>query len=401
MPSHHRSAPPMGVLVALSALSILPLNMFVPSLPNIARDLNASFATVNIAVAGYAIATALAHLVAGILSDRFGRRPILLAGLFIFTVASVGCTLATDIRVFLLCRLLQGSVIACYAVSLAAILDISRERVGSRIGYVSAVWAMAPMIGPTIGGVLDDGFGWRSNFVAFALLGATGLYLAVRYFPETHHHRTNTIAQLFSGYGSLLRSSRFCAYAFCMAFSMGTLYVFLGGAPLVASQSGGTPSTLLGIYMGIVPVGFMAGSYIVGRCGTRWAPIRFILAGRSLTCLGLLLGAILSWARVGHLLAFFGPCICIGLGNGLTMPVANARVLSMHPGMAGTASGLASAITVAGAGGIAFVAGLAIDGADARIEVSAAMLAVASLSLAVAAFAAHREKLARLGRDGA
>lgn len=401
MPSRNQSAPPLAVLVALSALAVLPVNMFVPSLPNIARDLDADFATVNIAVAGYAVATACAHLIAGALSDRFGRKPILLVALVIFTAASIGCSLATDIYTFLFYRLLQGPVIAGYAVSLAAIRDISSEHSTSRIGYVSSAWAVAPMVGPVVGGVLDDWLGWRASFFVFALLGIAGLYLSVRYFPETNHHRSTAIAQQFMGYRSLLHSLRFCAYALCMAFAIGTLYVFLGGAPLVAAQVGGVPSVMLGIYMGLVPAGFIAGSYVVGHFGARWSPIQLILTGRTLTCLGLLVGVALVLVDITHPLAFFGPCVCIGLGNGLTMPAANARILSMHAGLAGTASGLASAITVAGAGSIAFIAGLAINESNARIAVSAAMLTISSISFASAVFIARQEKVVLPGRGEA
>lgn len=245
------ASPRLSVLIALSALAILPLNMFVPSLPNIARDLGADFALVNLAVAGYAIATAVAHLIAGAMSDRFGRKPVALAALAIYTLASIGCSLATDITTFLVCRMFQATVIAGYAVSLAAIRDTSDEGgAASRIGYVSSAWAVAPMIGPTVGGLLDSAFGWRANFVAFAVLGLAGLWLVAFHLKETNHHRTASFALQLKGYGELGRSPPFWAYALCMAFGIGTLYAFLGGAPLVAAQLGGLSSTALGAYKG-------------------------------------------------------------------------------------------------------------------------------------------------------
>jgi DHA1 family bicyclomycin/chloramphenicol resistance-like MFS transporter len=204
MHSQAQEAPPLSVLIALSALAVLPVNMFVPSLPSIARDLDVEFVVVNAAIAGYAVATALTHLIAGALSDRFGRKPIALVALAVFTVASIGCSLAADIRTFLLCRLLQGAVIAGYAVSLAAIRDTSGERAAaSRIGYVSSAWAVAPMIGPVFGGMLDSHFGWRANFIAFALLGIVGLYLVAFHLRETNHHPSKSFVLQFKGYGEL------------------------------------------------------------------------------------------------------------------------------------------------------------------------------------------------------
>lgn len=389
----HSQAPPrLAVLVSLSALAVLPINMFVPSLPNIARDLDADFALVNVAVAGYAIATAVTHLIAGALSDRYGRKPVALLALAVFTLASIGCSLANDIATFLWCRLFQSTVIAGYAVSLAAIRDTSDERsTASRIGYVSSAWAVAPMIGPAIGGILDAHFGWRANFMAFAVLGVAGLYLVAFHLRETNHHRTESIALQWRGYGELSRSTRFWAYAVCMAFAIGTLYTFLGGAPLVAVQLGGMSSTALGFYMGLVPAGFIVGSHVVGRASARYTATGFILAGRILTCLGLLAGLVFVASGVTHPLAFFGPCVFVGLGNGLTMPAANARVLSIRPGLAGTASGLAAAVTVMGAGIIAFFSGLVVNASNAHVAVLGVMLTASALSLVATVFIVRAE----------
>jgi DHA1 family bicyclomycin/chloramphenicol resistance-like MFS transporter len=392
---HSLQAPRLPVLIALSAIAVLPVNMFVPSLPSIARDLHADFALVNTAVAGYAIATAFTHLIAGALSDRFGRKPVALIALAVFTLASIGCSLANDIVTFLLCRLCQGTVIAGYAVSLAAIRDTSGEGVGvaaSRIGYVSSAWAVAPMVGPTVGGVLDAFFGWRANFIAFAVLGVVGLCLVGFCMRETNMHRTRSVALQVKGYGELLRSPRFWAYALCMAFGIGTLYAFIGGAPLVAMQLGGTSGAVLGMYMGLVPAGFIVGSYVVGHAGARQAPTSFIIAGRVLTCAGLVAGLALMACGATHPLAFFGPCMCVGLGNGLTMPAANARVLSIRPGLAGTASGLAAALTVIGAGVVAFLSGLVVEAWNAHFAVLGVMLASSVLSLLAAVFVLSAEK---------
>jgi DHA1 family bicyclomycin/chloramphenicol resistance-like MFS transporter len=379
---HSQASPRLSVLILLSALAVLPINMFVPSLPNIAQDLDADFALVNLAVAGYAVATAVTHLIAGALSDRFGRKPVALAALVVFTIASIGCSLANDIATFLLCRLFQSTVIAGYAVSLSVIRDTSDEgSAASRIGYISSAWAVAPMIGPAMGGLLDAHFGWRANFIAFAVLGLAGLYLVAFHLRETNHHRTRSVALQLKGYGELSRSVRFWAYALCMAFAIGTLYVFLGGAPLAAAQLGGTSGAALGFYMGMVPAGFIVGSYVVGRVSARYTAIRLILVGRVLTAMGLLAGLVLVGSGLTHPLAFFGPCVFVGLGNGLTMPVANARVLSLHPTLAGTASGLAAAVTVIGAGIIAFSSGLVVNASNAHVAVLGVMWTTSVLSL--------------------
>jgi MFS transporter, DHA1 family, multidrug resistance protein len=355
------SRPRLSVLIFLSALAVLPVNMFVPSLPNIAHDLDADYALVNLAIAGYAIVTAVTHLVAGALSDRFGRRPVALTALVVFTVASVGCSLATDIGSFLAFRMAQGVVIA---------------------GYSSA-WALAPMIGPTIGGLLDGLFGWRASFIAFALLGSIGFALATLWFEETNKQPSTSILQM-RGYYNLVRSAHFWAYALCMAFSIGTLYAFLGGAPLVADSLGGVSAIAVGLYMALVPAGFILGSTLAGRYGSQHAPHVFMVAGRVLTCVGLVAGLALYLGELRHILAFFGPCVFVGLGNGLTMPAANAGVLSLKPGLSGTALGLANALTVTGAAAIASLSGLVMTDANPQYTVLIVMLA-SSLAALVAA----------------
>lgn len=391
MRSHHHSAPPLALLIALSALGVLPFNMFVPSMPSIAREFETDFATINIAVGGYAVATAFTHLIAGALSDRFGRRPVLLAALAIFVIGSIGCYFAATIYIFLGFRLLQGSAVAGFAMSLAVIRDTAGERMLSQIGYVSSAYAIAPMVGPTVGGLLASWLGWRANFAAFAILGACAIALVLRYLPETNRRRSTSMMQQFRGYGQLLISARFWAYACCMAFTIGTLYVFISGAPAVAVQTTQISTTMVGIYLGLVPAGFMIGSFAAARYGVRLTPLQLIVFGRLLTCAGLLIGGALAALQINHPLAFFGPCVCIGLGNGLTMPAANSRVLSVYAGLSGTALGLASAITTAGAGAIAFFAGLFIEVSNARAYVVAAMLTTSLLSLAAAALIVRLE----------
>lgn len=141
----------------------------------------------------------------------------------------------------------------------------------------------------------------------------------------------------------------------------------------------------------MVPAGFMIGSYVVGLASSRRSATQFILAGRILSCAGLLVGLALAVSGGTHPLVFFVPCVTVGLGNGLTMPSANARVLSIFPGLAGTASGLAAALTVAGAGVIAFLSGLAVNASNASVAVPGTMFIASLLSLGAAIFIARVE----------
>ncbi|MGR9363650.1 MFS transporter (plasmid) [Rhizobium leguminosarum] len=384
------ATPRLVTLILLSALAVLPVNMILPSLPNIATTFHSDFALVNLSVAGFAIITAIIEAIGGAISDRFGRRPVVLVSLSIFIAASVGCTLAPNIGIFLVFRAMQACIAPCYSVALVIIKENSDDgQAASKFGYLAMGWALAPMVGPMIGGSLDELFGWRSSFVVFAILGIAAFGLSVR---KLRGIRTppKTETRYLSSYAQLLGSTRFWTYTMCMACSMGVLYIFLGGAPLAVGDTLGGSSAKLGLYMGLVPTGFILGSFLAGRFASKTSLGTVLVAARLLTCVGLLTGLILAMLGVMHVLAFFGPCIFIGIGNGLTMPAANSGAMSVRSDLVGTAAGLAAAMRIAGGAVIASIAGLLL--ADSVKALFVLMLMPASLALIAALYATYLER---------
>lgn len=374
--------PPLFILMLLSCLAVLPINLFLPSLPHIADEFQVDYAIVNLSVAGFGIAAGVAQLVAGPLSDWYGRRPVALAAALIFVAASIGCMVAPSIETFLFFRIVQSIVVVGYGVSLAVIKETSDGReAASRIGYVATAYAIVPMIGPALGGFLDQLFGWRSSFLLFSLCGVLVFLLVFRRLTETNSTPAQSLATYAAGYKQLLGSVRFWAYTSCMAFSIGTLYVFLGAVPLMAGRVFEISPASVGILMGVVPGGFMLGSFLSGRYASRNVYGINVLTGRLITFAGLLAGLVMAWFEIGHVLAFFGPCMCIGLGNGLTMPSANAGAMSVRPDLAGSAAGLASAVTLAGGALVAALAGLFYNEANTIIALLSIMLAVSILGV--------------------
>ncbi|HVT52207.1 MAG TPA: MFS transporter, partial [Dongiaceae bacterium] len=387
------ASPRLFTLMLLSALAVLPVNIIVPSLPGIAADFHADLALVNLSVAGYATVTAAIELVAGALSDRYGRRTVILAAIAIFIAASVGCTLAAGIGTFLLLRAMQASVDACFSAAQVIIKEAAGARkAASTFGYLAMGWAIAPVLGPLLGGSLDQLFGWRAIFVFLALLGVAALALSVREIGETARHAPHLKRNYLASYRVLLGSARFWAYALCMIFSMATFYIFLGGAPLLVAQAIGISGAKLGFYMGMIPAGFLLGSTLAGRYASRHSSGAVLVIARLLTCIGLLAGLTLAMAGETDAPAFFIPCMFIGIGNGLTMPSAIAGVLALRADLAGTAAGLAAAMRVGGGALIAALAGLYLADA-ARIEsLLGVMLVSASLAFLAALGAAFLER---------
>ncbi|MEM7344499.1 MAG: multidrug effflux MFS transporter [Chloroflexota bacterium] len=382
-----KSPPRFFTLVLLTWLSVLSLNMFLPSLPNMAVDLQADYSLVSLSIAGYLGVTALLQIIMGPLSDRFGRRPVLLVGVALFTVASFGCMLATNIWLFLGFRLLQGAIISGWALSLAVIRDTMPEQeAASFIGYVTMVMAIAPMLGPMFGGVLDELFGWRSSFLLFTTVGLVAFGLCWIDLGETNKTPSETFMKQLSTYPALFRSRRFWGYALCMTFATGAFYVFLAGAPLIAESLLALSPSLLGFYMGTMTAGFTFGSFLSGRNATRYPLTTIIISGRIVACLGLIVGLMVFSAGFVHAASLFGATMLVGLGNGLTMPSANAGVLSVRPELVGSAAGLAGALTVAGGSILTSITGLILTEENGVYQLLGLMLACSLMALVAILF---------------
>ena len=356
-----------------------------------AAEFGVDYGLMGLSLAAYAIVSACLQLVLGPLSDRFGRRPVILGALAIFIAATLGCALAPDVWTFLACRMVQAVIAPTYGVSLAVIRDTtSREQSAGRFGYLAMAWALAPMLGPTAGGLLDQAFGWRASFYGLALFGGAVLVVCWTGLRETNTSRSRTMLEQYKSYPQLLCSRHFLAYCLCMAFSVGAFYAFLAGAPLAALAFDLSPA-VLGLYMGSITGGFMLGSFLAARLAGNIPAATLLITGRILACGGLLFGIALYFACVDHVAALFGPCLFVGLSNGLTQPSANAAAISVRSTQTGSAAGLAGAITVAGASTMAAIAGAVLTEENARSGLLMVMLASAIVALGAALFARHLE----------
>jgi DHA1 family bicyclomycin/chloramphenicol resistance-like MFS transporter len=388
------SNPRLSTLILLSALAILPINFSLPSLPRMAAEFSVDYGVMGLSLAAYAGMSACLQLVLGPLSDRFGRRSVILWALTIFIAATIGCATAPDAGTFLACRMVQAVIAPTYGVSLAVIRDTtSREQAAGQFGYLAMAWAIAPMLGPTVGGLLDQMLGWRASFYVLALLGATVLVLCWTDLNETNRTPSSTMAEQYRAYPELLGSTRFWAYCVCSAFSVGAFYAFLAGAPLAASAFNLSPA-ILGLYMGSITAGFVVGSFLAGWLAGRLPVTTILVAGRIVAYAGLLFGLVLYASAVIHVLALFGPCLFVGVSNGLTQPSASAGAISVRSTHMGSAAGLAGAITVAGASIMAAVAGAVLTEENARSGLFLVMLASAAVALGAALLARHLETTA-------
>jgi DHA1 family bicyclomycin/chloramphenicol resistance-like MFS transporter len=377
-----RTTPPhIFTLVMLSGLSALTMSVFLPSLNHMAEHFGVDYAVMQFAVSGYLLATAVLQMVIGPLSDRLGRRPVVIGALCVFVMATIGCVLAPTAGVFLAFRMLQATVAVGIVLSRAIVRDmVPQDQAASMIGYVTMGMALIPMVGPMFGGVLDELFGWRANFVLLAVLGLGTLALVMADQGETIAGRGMGIAQQLRGYPDLLQSRRFWGYALCAAFGSGAFFALLGGSSFVAGEVFHLSPVWTGLALGSPAVGYALGNFVSGRFVTRTGVNRMALMGTAVAATGLGVSLLLSLLGVVHPLVFFGFCTLLGLGNGMMLPAATAGLLSVRPDLAGTASGLGGAIMIGGGAAMAALAGAMLTPETGALPLQAIMFATAAMA---------------------
>ncbi len=388
----HRTPPSFVTLVLLSGLSIATLNLFVPSLPAMADQFGVSYGVMGLSIGGYLAVTAVVQVVLGPLGDIFGRRPVILWGLGIFVVASAGCALTSDIRLFLAFRALQGGIVSGMALSRAMVRDMAGPaRAASLLGYMGMAMAVAPMLAPVVGGTLDAVFGWRASFWFFVLCGGSLFILCWYDLGETLRARPGRAMDHFRAYPGLLREPLFLAYAVCLACSIGAFFVFVAGAPLVATALFDLSPPALGAWLGVITFGFFFGNWISGRFSERWTPGQLVLAGRivALGAPAIALGMLTVMTPTP--VTLFGPMILAGFGNGLTSPAANVGVMSVRTDLSGGAAGLSGALTVAVGAVLSSLAAVAVTPDRASWALMALLAVVLTVALAAALYVRRAE----------
>jgi DHA1 family bicyclomycin/chloramphenicol resistance-like MFS transporter len=354
-----RQTPPhIFTLVMMAGVSALNMNMVLPSLPRLAQHFGTDYGIVALSVSAYLAVTALIQILIGPLSDRYGRRPVVLAGFSVFLAATVGCALAPNVETFLAFRLVQASVATGMVLSRAIVRDmVGPHEAASMIGYVTMGMALMPMVGPMIGGFLDEAFGWQAVFWLTFLVGIGVTALVWADLGETNRHRSASFAAQFRAYPELARSHRFWGYAATAALASGAFFAFLGGGPWVASEILGMSPAKLGFYFGFIATGYMFGNYLSGRFAASVGLNRMMLLGGIVATAGMMLAMAFFLLGIVHPVTFFGSILFVGLGNGLLLPSANAGLVSVRPHLAGSASGLGGALMIGGGAALAVLAG--------------------------------------------
>lgn len=389
-----RSTPPhIATLVLLTGLGALAMNVFLPSLPKMAEWYAAPYALMQLTVAGFLATNAVMQIFIGPLSDKFGRRPMILAGVLVFCLATVGCLLAENVYVFLFFRMMQAAVAVGFALSRAVVRDMfPPDKAASMMGYVTMGMSLVPMVAPAVGGLIDETLGWRASFWLMLILGVLILVLVWADLGETARKSDRTVLGQFREYPELLTSPRFWGYCLACAFSSGAFFAFLGGAPYVGSEVFGMTPAEFGIWAALPGIGYFLGNFLTGLIAARVGVNRMVMAGSLTLASGMAGALILGWLGFGGPEVFFGAMIFVGIGNGMTIPSATSGMLSVRPHLAGTASGLGGTMQIGGGAALSVVAGLILGPGSDETPLLLLMFTTALCGLVAILIVVRREK---------
>jgi len=388
-----RTPPHILTLVAMAGLSALTMNVFLPSLPGMAVFFGVPYAQMQLAVTLYLGLSAALQIILGPLSDRYGRRPVLLASGAIFLVASLGTILAPTVEVFLVCRMAQAVIASGLVLSRAIVRDMVPDaEAASMIGYVTMGMSIVPMIGPVLGGILDEAFGWQANFSLLLVLGVAVVTLVYFDLGETATRRQASFAAQVRLYPILFTSRRFWGYAVAAMGASGAFFSYLGGAPFVGGVVFGLSPAEVGIYFAIPAAGYGLGNFLSGRFSARVGMDRMVLAGSCVLGAGMATSLGLSLAGLSNATVFFALVSTVGIGNGMTLPNATAGMMSVRPDLAGTASGLGGVLTIGGGAAMSAVAGLLLVPGSSEVALLALMFASAVVSVVATVAVIFRDR---------
>jgi MFS transporter, DHA1 family, multidrug resistance protein len=387
------TAPHVSTLILLAGISAMAMNVFLPSLPGMAAHFEVDYSVMQLSVATYLAMNAVLQVLIGPVSDKIGRRPVILSGVILFCLATIGCLLAPNATVFLIFRSLQAVIAVAMVLSRAVVRDMySQDRAASMIGYVTMGMAVVPMVAPAIGGILEDAFGWRANFLMLLVCGLVVLAISWRDLGETSAPTENSLLQQFREYPELLKSPRFWGYCLASAFGSGAFFAYLGGAPFVGTEVFGLTPSQLGLYFAAPSIGYFLGNWATGLLAARKGVNTMVLWGTLISTLGMGLSLIVSYGGHSSPLVFFGFMSLVGIGNGMTIANATAGMLSVRPHLAGTASGLGGAIMIGGGAGLSALAGALLKPGRGEFPLVWIMFVTSVLAVIAILYVIRRER---------
>lgn len=341
----------LPLLIALSGLGPMSMQAIMPALPALAAHFSRDISVAQLAISLYLVGLACSQLVVGPLSDKFGRRPVILAGLFLLVISNIGGCLAVSLEQVIAARIVQALGAASgMAVGRAMIRDLyDRDRAASMIGIVVGSMMIAPMIGPFFGGLLETTYGWRTIFWFLGAVSFVIFLWAWAMLPETRRSSTGPAAAGFvQDVRALITSPKYHGFVVAQALAAGTFFIFASGGAYVTIIQMGRSSAEYGAWFALGSIAYMGGNLTSARFTPKLGGQRMIWIGLSMQILGSIIN--LTWGLIGlsaNPSWFFITQMIVAFGNGFVMSNLAAGAISVRPQAAGTASGVLGFVQMA------------------------------------------------------
>jgi MFS transporter, DHA1 family, multidrug resistance protein len=381
-------------LASISLIGPLAVHLFMPVIPAVKAALGLSSAMAQLTFSIALFAMAFATLVYGSLSDRYGRRPVLLSGLCLFLVGSALSAFADSVWTLVLGRLVQACGAGCGVTLVRAIAQdvYGQGRLVKAIAYLTMFYTIGPMISPMVGGILIDTFGWRSVFGFALLLGSVitlNAYLAI---SESRPPQAVSRAggSLLRSYAELFSHARFTAFVLQSGFVTGSFLVLATAASGLMKETLHRPSTEFGIYFLLFPLGFLSGNFITTRIGNRVANETMVLAGSALAAAAVAVQSALLLGGYLVPLVLFVPGFVITMAQGISLSYAQAGAMATNPKLGGTAAGIGVFTQNFCGAALAQLYGTFADGTTGPLMMTTALSAVLGVIVGVVPFVAAR-----------
>jgi DHA1 family bicyclomycin/chloramphenicol resistance-like MFS transporter len=337
-----RSAGYVALLVALGSFGSLTMSIYTPVMPSVGADLGAGSDSVKLTLTTYMLGFAIGQLFYGPLSDRYGRRPVLLVGVSFFIATTLACSLAPSIGSLIGLRVLQGLGAASGAVLSRALTRdaYSAHEMPVVMSWISLGMNISPSIGPTLGGFLGEWLSWRATFWFVGGFGLVLLLVSSLGLKETNRHRSAEVdlGSLLRGSGEMLRDRHFLGYVLTLGFAMAINFGMLAGAPFILQDRLGFSPQEFGLISLLSIGGFTAGTFTNNRLVGRVAATAIMSVAGWFHVFALVVMGTLSLSGVVAWWAIIGPHMVLSFGSGMIMPNSNAGALGLFPRLAGTAA---------------------------------------------------------------
>ncbi|CAA7618165.1 Major facilitator superfamily MFS_1 [Magnetospirillum sp. LM-5] len=380
------SFPVAALLTGLVAFGPISTDLYLASLPDMARDFHTSVEMVQLTLSVFLAGFATAMLIYGPLSDRFGRRPVLMAGVVIYLAGSLACMLAPTIEALIASRFLQALGACCGpVVGRAVVRDVyPREQAAKVLSYMASAMALAPFAAPIAGGWFHTLFGWRANFVLLALFGLVLLAGVWRWLDETNAHKDPhalSPLRMLGNYRALLTDRLVLGYTLTVAFTFGAMFTFISASSFVLIDVMGLAPAFFGFGFAIVISGYIVGGFVAGRWTGRIGLDRTVLMGAILCAAAGLVAAGLAWSNVQTFQAVLLPMMVLFLAAALVLPNSTAGAIAPHPRMAGSASAMVGFVQMVVGGTAGWLHAALFDHSTRALTSLAAVMACGALAV--------------------